>query len=125
MEKQRKKRSKIKVLRANQILVQDLNGCPRILLDATDGEAGISITIFSKKEGQIQISINDQNHGVLAIMHPSGKTGACLGVKADGQSGLELRDNNGLPSLLLSSKGKNQKKPEIEIQTQDGKKQLI
>lgn len=117
-------KKKTKILRANQILVEDLNGCPRILLDATDGNAGISITILSKENGEIQISMNDQNHGVFAIMHPSGKTGACLGVKADGQSGLELRDNIGAPSILLSSKSKGQK-PEITVRVPNGERQLI
>lgn len=116
---------KPKIIKANQILVEDLQGRPRILLDGTDGKTGISITLLSKDCGEITISINDRNHGVLAFRHPNGKTGVCIAVKADGQSGLELRDNNGLPSIALTSKCKSQINPEINIQTQNGKRQLI
>jgi hypothetical protein len=118
MKKRLKKKPKI--IKANQILVEDLAGRPRILMEATGGKAGPSITLFSKTGGAVSISINDDNHGVFAIHHADGKTGACLGVKADGQSGLELHDNNGAPSITLHSKSKNQK-PAIEIRTGKGK----
>jgi hypothetical protein len=117
-------KKKPKVIKANQILVEDLEGRPRILLDATDGRAGISITLFSKSYGDISLSINDENHAVVSLNHPDGKSGVCLGVKADGQSGLVLSDNNGSPSITLQSKAKD-RKPEIEIRTKTGKKQLV
>jgi hypothetical protein len=114
-------KKKPKLIKANQVLVEDLQGHPRILLDATNGIAGISITLFSKTGGDVSLSINDDNHGVFAIHHADGKTGACLGVKTNGQSGLELSDSNGSPSITLHSKSKNQK-PAIEIRTGRGKK---
>jgi hypothetical protein len=86
-------KKKPKVVKANQILLEDLEGRPRIFMEATDGKAGVSITLLSKEGAAIEISINDNNHGILSIHHADGKAGACLGVKADGQSGLELRDS--------------------------------
>jgi hypothetical protein len=109
------------VIKANQLLVEDLQGRPRILLDALGGKAGVSITLFSKTGGDVSISINDDNHSVFAIHHADGKTGACLGVKTDGQSGLELSDINGSPSITLHSKSKSQK-PAIKIKTERRKK---
>ncbi len=124
MKNKRPKKTKPKIIKANQILIEDLTGRPRILLDATDGTAGISITLLSKENAEVHISVNDQNHGVFSIRHPSGKTGACLAVKPDGQSGLELRDDNGSPSISLTSKGKGQQPPAIEFQTPGGKRQI-
>jgi hypothetical protein len=99
----------IKIIKANQILIEDKSGRPRILLDGIDGDAGVSITLLSKNNGEIRLSIDDENHGIISIRHPNGMTGACVAVKPGGQSGIELRDNKGLPSIIMESKTSHQK----------------
>ena len=113
---------KIKLLKANQLLIEDLHGRPRIFLDAGLDQGGVSITLLSEGGGEVRLSIDEHNHGTVSIRHPSGTTGACLAVMSSGQSGLELRTKEGLPSIVLASAEKKGQQPVFLVKAVPKKK---
>jgi hypothetical protein len=105
----KKSKQRLKVLTANTIVLNDPNGNPRILLDASNEDGFATVTLFAKDRSSINISCDPDSHCAISIHHPDGKTAAVIGVKPDKQSGIELRDDNGVPSVVIASKSK--KKP--------------
>jgi hypothetical protein len=91
--------AELKVIRANQFVLEDDNGKTRAVLDV--GKDGVPGLYLYDDKGTPRAMLGVSNHGsVLALCDKYGKTLVSLAVSNDGPS-LRLSDDNGKPRVRL------------------------
>jgi hypothetical protein len=91
-----------KEVRANQFIVEDESGKPRVVLSA--GENGPSLSL-TDENGKVRFALNVRKNGPgLGLLDENGKTRAILSADAQGTA-LCLKDENGKLRVALNVSG--------------------
>jgi hypothetical protein len=86
---------------ARSITLNDANGKTRIRMDAGDGDGFASICLFGESGRSIQIS--SQPGGSMIIAIHGKRSQAVFGMSADEDTGIDLRDRQGLLGTIVGS----------------------
>ena len=110
-------KKKIKIIKANTIVLEDRAGRPRLHLDAAELGDFPQITLISRTGARVAIIADDAGCCSVSIHYPDGRTAVCIGLNTNGEAGFELYDEQGRRSANLSAA-----RPLSYAKTQESKK---
>jgi hypothetical protein len=99
----KKRKQKPKHITARSITLEDANGKPRIFMDAGDGDGYVTICLFGEGDRSIQISTSPEGGLHISLMGQRSTVSATLGMTADEDAGLSIRDRQGRLGTMLGS----------------------
>jgi hypothetical protein len=99
----KKRKAKPKHIVARSITLEDAKGTPRIFMDAGSGDGYVTICLFGEDDRSIQISTSPEGGLHISLHGERSKVTAALGMTADEDAGLSIRDRQGRLGTMLGS----------------------
>src|ERR1051325_1393680 len=89
-------KTKPKELRANRLILEDLNGNARVVMDASR-EGLVFIDVLGKNQASFNIVIDSDGNPKMNLRNKEGNTVLALGISDDIGQGLSISDSEGRP----------------------------